>query len=874
MKGSNPLRDLMRGAIASALLVCAAGIPAAEEHLVRSNEAASQSIPLLLADKAPDGRVAGIILQWMAVPEEGSTATNSLNFQFLDAATPEAASTMRSYVWVPSLASAIAWQQPWRNAYWAIREPPVLDGPDNNLALGVGLIAAASHTLFPQDTAAIGTINPDNSIGAVTGLDQRLRAAAKGGIKHVVVPSVQRIYLSSANKWTSVESEAAKLGLKCSPVDSFEEAVVLILGKTLPPMPGPSGPIRHDPALFSFLNQRCERVQATLDSELNMWRRRVQLSKLDSVEARLLEQAVQLHEAGISAYRAGQPYYSREVLLEARAKLAAIAGWQAAGQNFDLPSLNEQAQLLRKAIADRMGMRPAFDREELVPAIIAAEQFDWLGRLQARIEGAQILARQALAPNSDATEGDRTVARVRLVTAIHQTRLLLQDQEADFYQALAGNITQKTGRPADGQAQFWTSAMVPTCLSAGEVLFRGLKDNADRFKETFVFDGRLASCARLLRDAKLWWEAQREWNQRQVLNRESASGRLGFTPGFGYQEDMAKSTNPPPERNISATADCLSWINTLTEVDALRAKYLVMDGAFDSGSAQWLLRSDALLERMIQASEAGARRGIAFLNKLGVDPAPLRLIHERADGLRHSLDAVNRVEALRQYWRCSLLGSLCWQLALPAPEPTAPAPVVAADDAAARRALPAGESQAAAAPPQATAPDAPPEEPPKAPPPRPVRRSIFGRRMGPAQTPKTSTATQNGQPWTPSTMVLPDGTQVEAPKAVPVAQPGAQATPAPTPMAPGAEQEPQQPPKAIPVAPTEAQPPPPEPANPPRAIPVSPTDEQPAPAPTPAPAPSAMPPQPDAPPQSGVVVPPPSDQIEVRRAEPVAPPPP
>lgn len=863
MKGRDLILNLSGGAMAAAILCCAPGGRAAEESLARSAEPASQSIPLLLADKAPDGRVAAAILQWMAAPEEGVSQTNALNFQFLDAATPEATTAMRSYVWLPSLASAIAWQQPWRNAYWAVREPPVLDGPDNNLALGVGFIAVASHTLFPQDTAAIGTINPDNSIGAVTGLDQRLRAASKAGLKHIVVPSVQRIYLSSQNKWESVEAEATKLGLKCSLVDTFEEAVVLILGKKLPAPPGNPGPIRQDPALFNFLNQRCQRVQSTLESELNMWRRRVQLAKLDSVEARLLEQAVQLHEAGISAYRAGQPYYSREVLLDARSRLAAIAGWQAAGQNFDLAAQNEQAQLLRKAIVDRMNMRPAYDRDELVQAIIAAEQLDWLGRLQAQIEGAQILARQALAPNSDATEGNRAVARARLVTAIHRTRLLLQDQEADFYESLANVVGKKTGRPAAGQSQFWTSAMVPTCLAAGEVLFRGLKDNADRFRETFVFDGRLASCARLLRDTKVWWEAQQEWNQRQVLNRESASGRLGFTPGFGYQEDPGTSrSGPPPERNISATADCLSWINTLCEVDSLRAKYLVMDGAFDPGSAQWLSRSDALLERMIQSAETGAKRGIAFLNKLGVDPSPLMLVHEMADGLRHRSDTLDRIEALRQYWRCSLLGNLCWQLALPPPEPIQPPPMVVSEDTSARRALPAGDAQAQTDNPAAQTPDAPQETPKIAPSRQSRRSSIFGRRMNTAPVPKTAPPPETAQPWTPPGAASPEPAPTEAPKALPVAPTDGQIMPSPHPtqMVPSPQPRPAQPPRAVPVAP-------PPPTEPPRAIPVSPTDETPAPAPMPVPpATDPAPPQTPAPQNP---VPPAPDQVEVRRAEPV-----
>ncbi len=821
MRAMRSFWTLSCGILAATAQPCPAPGQEAPAPLVRREEPASQSIPLLLADQAPDGRVAAAVLQWMATPEDAATSTNSLSFQFLDAPTPQASETMRSYMWLPCLASAIAWQQPWRNAYWAVREPPPLDGPDNNLALGIGLIATASHTLFPQDIAAIGTINPDNSVGGVTGLDRRLRAAAKAGLKRVVVPAVQRVYQSNTNSWASVEEQASKLGLECLLVDSFEEAAALVLGSALPKPPAPAGPIRHDPELFRFLTDRCQRVQRTLESELNMWRRRVQLSKLDPVEARLLEQAVQFHEAGISAYRAGQPYYAREVLLEARAKLAAITGWQAAGQNFDPAAQQEQAQLLRKAIADRMGMRPAFDRDQLLPALIVAEQLDWLGRLQARIEGAQVLAKQALAPNSDATEGHRAVARARLVTAIHETRLLLQDQEADFYASMAATIAKNPGQAQPGQAPFWTTAMIPTCLAAGEVLFRGLKDHADRFKETFVFDERLASSARLLRDTKLWWEARQEWSQRQVLNRESASGRLGFTPGFGYQEDPAGARHAPPvDRDMSPSADCLSWVNTLCEIEALRAKYLVMDGVFDTGSARWLLRSDALLERMIQSAEAGSRRGVGFLQKIGVNPAILQLIHERGDGMRHRIDADDRIEALRQYWRCSLLGSLCWQLTLPAPEPSVPA--AESDATSVRRALPANDAAAPQAEP-APQTNAPTAEPQSARTPPPTRRtSVMGRRIGTTQ----------------------------APRAVPVAPTDQEAAPQAQP---------------VPAMPVET------PVEAPRAVPVAPTDEEPAPAPQAMPAaPEAtpMPPQP----QGAAESPAPTGPVEVRRAEPVAPP--
>jgi hypothetical protein len=40
----------------------------------------------------------------------------------------------------------------------------------------------------------------------------------------------------------------------------------------------------------------------------------------------------------------------------------------------------------------------------------------------------------------------------------------------------------------------------------------------------------------------------------------------------------------------------------------------------------------------------------------------LAMILEEGEALKTSDDAEQRLEALRQYWRCSLLSGICWQL--------------------------------------------------------------------------------------------------------------------------------------------------------------------------------------------------------------------
>jgi hypothetical protein len=62
-------------------------------------------------------------------------------------------------------------------------------------------------------------------------------------------------------------------------------------------------------------------------------------------------------------------------------------------------------------------------------------------------------------------------------------------------------------------------------------------------------------------------------------------------------------------------------------------------------------------------AEIGARHGIAFAEKAEIDPSVLAMIYERAAHQRIQGDDASALDALRNYWRCALLGNVCWQLA-------------------------------------------------------------------------------------------------------------------------------------------------------------------------------------------------------------------
>jgi hypothetical protein len=104
-------------------------------------------------------------------------------------------------------------------------------------------------------------------------------------------------------------------------------------------------------------------------------------------------------------------------------------------------------------------------------------------------------------------------------------------------------------------------------------------------------------------------------------------------------------------------------VNNDCEIATLDEKYLRLNGTMDSSTHEWRMKDRAKLDALLQMAEIGARHGIAFAKKAEIDPSVLAMIYERAAHQRLQGDDVSALDALRNYWRCALLGNMCWQLA-------------------------------------------------------------------------------------------------------------------------------------------------------------------------------------------------------------------
>jgi hypothetical protein len=644
--------------------------------LTKSFHPASQKIPLIMYQ--PDS--GKMTLDWVKLRWDNMAASNDKNdtllFQFDHQGEDILFNSFRSELWISALASGIAWQQPWLAAKWTVTEVPTGDVSGNGAALGIALIATASRTLYPQNTVVLGRLNPDGSLGQVPHMSSRVEAAAAAGIKRILIPNLQRFEITPEGEIFNIPALAAKLGMECILVDDLIEATEVLLNKKLPPAAGLEASPRYSSGLFEILEAKVRIELEQLNVRNKSWpRSAAQLGALPLPEQTQWLRIFRNYDTGLDAYHAGQLYTARQLLRQAHAGLDGLTEIKNAGQKFDYAAFDARANAIRGKMVDRLN-QPSIDKNELQSALVLAEESDWISRLNARIQGAQIIARQAFDPRSDATPQQQLVAQNLLISTVKGGEYQMEDKS--FYPDLYQLMASQDEVSVYNRASILWPQLLPAQLGKAEYFILGLKSRANELGGSLLFDAQLSSFVHGLKDSQMAWEQRGRDMTRLARKEQPRVLKVGFIPGAGYS--TPKPPVPPlPVNSLSDAVRCLSWVNEYCEVAILEQKYLYLDGTFDTNSSQWKVRNRIALENMLQFADLGARRGIAFAESVGADSSVLKVIYETGSNYRASEDNNIRLEALRQYWRCALLGSMCWQLSFSPratlqPADTAPAP--------------------------------------------------------------------------------------------------------------------------------------------------------------------------------------------------------
>jgi len=686
-------------------------------ELRRSPASFEVSVPVVL-QHGPNGKAALANARILWNPE-GAARSNleMLQFRFLGAAAESAAGT-GPQLWSSALSAAMAWQQTWRAAMFDVLEAPKDAGPETACAFAIGLMAAAGGVKYPTDLAIVAGLNPDNSLGSVDDLPACLQTAATAGKRRVIIALNQRVIATEDGRLLNATKLADDLNLKVDVAQDLMEAATIALGRRLPPEPRLDVEPRYRKEIFNALAAECEAEFNRLAEQSKGWPSE---SNLPTSEKPIWAQLRHNFEFGGDAFRAGKVYAARLLLAKAAADAKALSQWQERGTEPDIKAWDTAVNAIRKKIIDAM-YRPGFDKGELVSALILAEQAEWLYAIDARMEGAQVLASQALGPRSDASPEQRQYARDSLFAAWRAGAYLVEKPMSfrTLYEALGPDGEF----PVFDRPTLWLPQLMPAHLARAEGLADGLRRSANRFSGVLIFDPRFAAFSLMVRRAKEEWDNMRDKLEKIQRPDAGPSGlrRVGFRPGAAYQPPKAAIPNVPVE-DLTDAARCMMWVNSYCETAILEQKYIRLGGQFDIPGQRWTLSNEPILQSLLQSADRAARYGIALARAIGVEADVLAMIYEHGTFLRYTKDDALRLEGLKQLWRCGLLGNLAWQFGA---TPKATVTVAQEPEPLAPAALPAipiqGTGQPAAA--MAQQPPAPPQElppaqmePPDAPPP-------------------------------------------------------------------------------------------------------------------------------------------------------------
>ena len=581
------------------------------------------------------------------------------------------AAIFTAQLWNASLAAAMAWQQPWQGARWKILDTPATDGTGISAALAVGMISTSARRPYPKDTLVIGSLRPDGSLGAVARLGERLDAASAAGIARVIIPSIQRFDTDSDGSVVNIVKRAEDLHLECVPVDNVVEATEAVMSDPLPDTTLDATTPHYDNNIAGYIDDFAQREQFNVKSDLAFAPKDADLDRYPPRLAALWRMVYADNDAAQQAYRAGQVYVAYRLFARASGRMHGLNALVAEnGETFDVKAALADAEDLRRQIHDLI-TPPSIDKDDLESALLVSEMCDWAYDLSAQIEGAELVTKQTFSQRTDATAAERDRAREAITLANEEAKYLLK--EADFFTGLLPHVAANPV-PVEENAAHLLPQLIPAQLAAAEIFTDGIRPRAGDLREGLLFDPRLAAYIDVLRETQTAWNARqrrKEFENTPVaapadestkLNAVSTSN-VAFDPGNTYAPPHNQIAPTSPAKKLSDTAACLVWVNNDCEIATLDEKYLRLDGAIDPATHEWHLKDRSRLDALLQMAETGARQGIACAEKAEVDTAVLDMIYEKAEQLRNQGDDVSGLDALRNFWRCALLGNMCWQLA-------------------------------------------------------------------------------------------------------------------------------------------------------------------------------------------------------------------
>ena len=175
---------------------------------------------------SPDGTGNLVVLQ--VVFSRDRRSTSPLRVGIVEDEPSGAGQMLRASVWQAAMVAALEQRDPLSGATILVYCPGALDGESAGGVMCLAIMTALNGRTLPADFAFTGSILPDGTIGRVARIPEKMKAAAKKGVKRIIVPAFLRFEEGADGKMVDLKRLAEALGMEFIQAGHIKEAYRLV----------------------------------------------------------------------------------------------------------------------------------------------------------------------------------------------------------------------------------------------------------------------------------------------------------------------------------------------------------------------------------------------------------------------------------------------------------------------------------------------------------------------------------------------------------------------------------------------------------------------------------------------------------------------
>lgn len=553
--------------------------------------------------------------------------------------------------------------------------PPAL--AESSAALAVGLMGLAEDRTIPGDCAIIGELYPDGTLKPVTHIRERVEALLTNGFKTIVIPALQVAVSQENGPLVVLEDLAKKRQATCVPASTLEEAARAIWpDMTFPLLALTGNPKGYWLATPDFLRTRVAKLVEACQEESKQTKPLPQDTLLPRI--RLKEMALQNFEAGLSTARAGRFYEAYEQLRLALGQFRIARLNPPLVADKALPDLDSESKRLLQKFDD-------FDKKK-VPSRSVPEAYAFLQTnhaisiMRGQLSGSQNLVKKLSAVRKG-EEKNLPRALASYAAAVEEAKT--QADSIQDYELLGQSDSSMAIDKEDENAKFISQVASRAFLDGGERFFFRMQKFPEDQRAYLLYETGFYSQLATLLEARNKDEAIFSLNQEIRMRRTDNLQKTTFVPGAAYVPPE-QAAAPPKDTGVEENPlpMLMAYVNQIADQALMEFQLTDSEANFEKETQTWQFHHGTDLLIVLDQASQRAETSLKLFRSLEIPSRVPDLIYQRARLLASMSSERAKLDALREYWRCSqaclasqvLFYSVPAQVAKPEAEPAETAP--------------------------------------------------------------------------------------------------------------------------------------------------------------------------------------------------------